>query len=127
MLKMTKHMTVILVAIMLLAQIGVAQHYVVHFTDHGHYEYSYNEQGHDDHGHDNTHNDNDHEDHRNNSNENCQTCLIAKSLAFSLTGEQNNLSETVASGHSFLQGRNQVISRHQKTLYSPRAPPAFLL
>ena len=44
MLKITKHMTAILMVIMLLAQIEVAQHNVVHFTDHGHYEHSHDNQ-----------------------------------------------------------------------------------
>lgn len=109
---MTKNMAAIFVAIMLLAQIGIAQHNTVHFTDHGHYEHS-----HDDHD----------DDHKKNVSKDCQICLLTKSLAFGLIVPSVDLPAPVLSGYAAVKNPNQIIIRHERTLYNPRAPPAFLI
>ena len=116
MFKMTKNMAAIFVAIMLLAQIGIAQHNSVHFTDHGHYEYV-----HDDHNHDN------HQDHKKNARETCQICLLAKSLSSGLVATHAEIPAPVLSVHRALKSRDQIAHNYQYGFYNPRAPPVFLI
>jgi len=112
MFKMTKNKAAILVAIMLLAQFGIAQHNAVHFTDHGHYE----------HNHDDNEN-----DQKKNVSEACQICLLTKSLSFGLIAHQADLPVPVLSGHAAPKSHNKIVANHQDALYNPRAPPAVLI
>ncbi len=112
MFKMTKNMAATFVAIMLLAQIGIAQHNVVHFTDHGHYEHS--------------HDDND-GDHKKSASEACQICLLTKSLSLGLAPDYVDLTISVLSAHAALKSHDQIITNHQYAFYTPRAPPIFLI
>lgn len=110
--KLTKHATVIAMAILLLAQIGIAQHNVVHFTDHAHYE-----NGHD----------HDHGDHKKNTSEPCQICLLVKSLSLGLTSYHAGLSVPVFWEHNTLKSLEQFMVKHQSTRYNPRAPPSLFI
>lgn len=112
MFKMTKNMAAILVAIMLLAQIGIAQHNVVHFTDHGHYEHSHDDQN---------------DDHQKNVSETCQICLLAKSLSFGLLPYSPALNAPVLSSYTVLNSHDQVVAVYKRALYNPRAPPVLLV
>lgn len=108
---MMKHVSAILMAIMLLAQIGIAQHAVVHFTDHGHYDHS---QG-------------DHGDHKKNASEDCQICVLTKSLSLGLASEKADLAVHVVAGHAFKKSHDHIVNNHRYALYKPRAPPVFLI
>lgn len=109
---MTKNMAAIFVAIMLLAQIGIAQHNTVHFKDHGHYEH--NQKDHGDH-------------HKKNASESCQICLLAKSLSSGLVATHAEIPAPVLSVHRTLKSRDQIAHNHQYGFYNPRAPPVFLI
>ena len=101
----------ILMVVMLLAQIGVAQHSSVHFTDHGHYG----------------HNHDDHEKHDQNATENCQICLITKSLSFGLASDTTSITLPFIFGEELQKGGDLVFTAHHALLYNPRAPPSPLI
>ena len=107
---MTKYMVAIFAAIMLLAQIGIAQHNAVHFTDHGHYEQNGNDS-----------------DQKQNVSETCQICLLTKSLSFGLIAHHVELPTPVLSSYVALKSHDQIVTSYRRTLYNPRAPPSFLI
>lgn len=109
---MTKSIAAIFVAIMLLAQIGVAQHNAVHFTDHSHYEHN-----HDDHN----------DEHEKNASENCQICLLTKSLSFALFSDSDSFVISAFLGGDSFCHDDQVITADHCRSYNPRAPPVFLI
>ena len=108
-------MAAIFVAIMLLAQVGIAQHNVVHFTDHGHYEHNHDE-----------HN-GDENERKKTASESCQICLLTKSLSFGLIANHTDLPVSALSSHAALKSHDRILINHQHALYNPRAPPAFLI
>ena len=110
-------MSALFVAVMLLAQIGIAQHYTVHFTDHGLYEHHY-----DDHAEDDTNS-----DHKKNASEACQICLLTKSLSLGIVPSDVYLSARVISTHTFAKTHDQRNTPAKYASYNPRAPPAFLI
>jgi|GEM_PF-3801021 len=117
---MTKKMSAIFVAIMLFAQIGIAQHNAVHFSghgDHAHYEHSHDEH---------KHGDND-QDQKKNFSEACQTCLLAKSLSLGLVSYHADLPARVLSKEDFFKSHGRIVINHKRALYNPRAPPFFLI
>lgn len=121
---MTNYMAAIFMAIMLLAQIGTAQHSVVHFEDHAHYEYPQDHEGHSGHA--------DHDDHEGDRQENrasqdCQICLIVKSMSLALNDQNEVLHIFSIYDHSFFTTDDLIISDNQHRLYHARAPPAFLI
>lgn len=116
MFKMTKNIAAIFAAIMLLAQIGIAQHNVGHFTDHGHYEHGLEEHDHED-----------KKDHKKGVSEACQLCLLTKSLSSGLLSYHADLSVPSFSGHDVFKSRDHVVSNLQTTPYIPRGPPALLI
>ena len=106
------------VVIMLLAQIGMAQHHVVHVTDHSNYEhYEHYEHGDDDHD----------GDHHKAARENCQICLLTKSLSLGLAAHHVALAVPVLSGHSVLGSDDHMVINHQYALYNSRAPPVLFI
>ena len=107
---MTKNVAAIFVAIMLLAQIGIAQHNIVHFTDHGYYEH-----GRDD------------DNHKKNASETCQICLLTKSLSLGLVVYHADLVVPVLSGHVALKNYDNVVNNNQYALYNSRASPALFV
>ncbi len=109
---MKKNVAAIFVLIMLLAQIGIAQHNVVHFKGHGHSEHH-----HDDHN----------DDHKKNVSETCQTCLLVKSLSFGLVTYHPDLPTPEFVGCAFLNNDNRAPTSNQHALYHARAPPGFLI
>jgi len=119
----TKHIAATLMAIMLLTQIGLAQHSAVHFTDYGHYEQGYS--------HNHIHTQDDHEDHdsehQKNTSESCQICLLSKSIAFSLTTNQADFLKLSLSRYQAVHYAKAFILKRQQVKYNPRAPPVFLI
>jgi len=112
MFKITNGMAAAFVAIMLLTQIGIAQHNVVHFTDHAHYEH---------------HHEDDQDNHERNASEACQTCLLIKLLSSSLIS--NPSLSPVHTNHvdNITNHHDHVITHTKQKLYNPRAPPSFLI
>lgn len=104
----------VLALVMLLAQVGVAQHASVHFTDHGHYEHSHD--GHD-HG----------DENNKTAQENCSICLLTKALGFGIVPEQALVYASLSSDHGLFQGYDLFVSNQQLQPYNPRAPPTFLI
>jgi hypothetical protein len=113
MLKMTRNFSAILIAILLLAQIGIAQHSTIHFSDHTHYEHA-------------NHND-EHDEHDNELSKECQTCLIIKSLSISLDSNQAMLTNIARVDLHFLKIPTQPLKNITLHSYNPRAPPVFLI
>ena len=115
MIKVTKHATAIAMAIFLLAQIGIVQHNVVHFTDHGHYEHT-----HDDH--------QDHDDHnKKNTSEACQICLLTESISLGLVEHHTGILTSAVADNDNPKSHDQVFVNHKHTRYNPRAPPSLLI
>lgn len=113
---MSKNLTAAFMAIMLLAQIGIAQHATVHFNDHGHYEHQHDGFG-----------DSDHQDHKRSATENCEICVITKSLAFGLISDQQTVFTPYIYVHDHVSNHDQIINTFQHASYNPRAPPAILI
>jgi hypothetical protein len=113
MIKMTKHIAATLLAVMLLAQVGVAQHRSVHFTDHSHYEHHQNKD------YDSNHN--------KQSEEICQICLSSQILSMGLIDFQIYLPEPVAFWDDLPQSEAYVLKKTPDAPYNPRAPPIFLI
>lgn len=99
-------------AVMLLAQISIAQHNSVHFTDHGHYEHNHKDNG-------------DH--HKKNVSEACQICLLVKSLSSGLTPTHAEIPTPALSVNHALKRHDQITNNTQTGFYNPRAPPSFLI
>lgn len=101
-----KYMALIVLAFLVLSQVGIAQHNTVHFTDHAHQQDEHNNKQ---------------------SRETCQICLSAKS--FSLGLKTDFIALTVLfTGHYSVQVSSDIaLSNEAISLYNPRAPPAFLI
>ncbi len=111
MIKMTKNVAATLMAIMLLAQIGLAHHSTVHFTDHSHYEQADEERN----------------NHGKQAQESCQICLVVKSLSLGLIGDDVSVSPAVTVNSKIAENYNNTINRNIRLSYNPRAPPVFLI
>ncbi len=109
-------MAAVLLAIMLFAQIGIAQHSTIHFTDHGHYEQSHG-----------THDHHDHRENNKNASESCQICVITKSLSLGLIVKNTELKSRALSKHTHVEKHNDIISRSLYKAYNSRAPPTLLV
>ena len=101
----------VLAAVMLLSQVGIAQHNSIYFTDHDH------------HGH----NHHDHEKNQEQTKEDCPACLITKSLSLALVVQQTDLFITVTFDHDVLRDYDQILTTYDYSLYAPRAPPTVLI
>ena len=112
MFKMTKNMAAVFIAIMMLAQLGLAQHSAVHFNAHGHYEQTQ---------------DNDDSDQNKRVGENCKICLLTKSLSVGLTASQAELPVPSGQVQADFAYNNSTIAQSRAASYNPRAPPAFLI
>lgn len=117
-----KHLYLLLILLMLGAQIGLAQHATVHFTDHGHISHA-EHHDHDDHGV--------HEEPDGNTApetaELCQICIFAKSLSYSFAPEDITLPVTLTAHSDTPLLSQNCPSQESRHRYLARAPPAFLV
>jgi hypothetical protein len=120
---MTKSIATVFVTIMLMAQIGVAQHNTVHFSDHGHYQQAHleHDNGHDE--YDDHHND----DQKKSASDACQICLLAKSLSFACVSADGYVLPPVMAGHRTYKRHDQITLITKVARYNPRAPPSLLI
>ncbi len=103
----------LLVTIMLLAQLGLAQHATVHFAVHGH-------------GMEHHHNDGD-QDHRKSADEQCQICLSAKSFSHALASSPQNLEFIIERTQAVQALAPSSYTQIVRTPYGPRDPPVRLI
>ncbi len=101
--------------VMMMAQVGLAQHATVHFTDHSHIDYHHNDG-----------NDGDQDQHKN-TDEACQICLSAKAFSHGLLGDQDSALIAIAYTQTIAVQAGQHYRQIKRGLYNPRAPPTFLI
>ncbi len=111
----TKRVSAFLIAIIMMAQIAIAHHNVVHLADHSLSHYEHSDESHDDH------------DQKRNASEECQICLHVKSLSVATIDQDISSFISIAkSQDSFATGNDQ-ISNDSFTSYHSRAPPNPLI
>lgn len=118
---MTRRIAATLVAIMLLAQIGIAQHNLVHFVEHTHDTHVQKAHSHTSPAHQ------DQKNHKKNVSEACQTCLMIKSLNMALVTNAVNIAVPTFLRTSDTSRDIQITDKTQIGFYNPRAPPFFLI
>ena len=114
MFKVKKNIAAFLVSIMLLTQIGIAQHNVIHLADH----VSYNS-AHDHHDHDH--------DNQTHSQNLCEICLVSQSFSFGLVSDYRSVLFGVVTKEIFVPHSERVATKTKNLTYNPRAPPHFLI
>lgn len=122
-----RRLCAIIVALMLLTQLGIAQHSTVHFLDHVHYA-KITDKGVDSHAH--HHADEHHDDDGQSGSlteEFCDLCLIVKSLSVAISWVQTDLNWAFGAYSFFDADDSAVIRSEVYYAYNSRAPPTFLI
>lgn len=104
-----KHVSLLLVLLLLGAQLALAHHASVHFSAHGHIEL---EDGHD--------------DHDPQARERCEQCIFAKSLAHALGAGDVTIKNVLQAKKFQLAVPETLYANRTFRPYRARAPPAFL-
>ena len=107
-----KYIKLLLILLMLGAQLALAQHATVHFTDHGHIE---------------THHD--HSDHGGTpkAGELCQICVFAKSFANTAIPDGVLIPAALMDSSYHVPPAQNHITRQASHGYLARGPPSFLI
>ena len=117
-------LAIFVTVIMLLAQLGVAQHSAVHFTEHSH---SIGIQSNHDNHHDHGDHHNDHDNNEEHANLECEICAITQSLSLALINKHSFSTQLVAISYSLPKTDSYIAGIKHEELYSPRAPPLLLI
>ena len=118
------YIATLVMAIMLLVQLGVAQHSAVHFAEH--FDSTSIESNHSDH-----HDHGDHHNDRDNNEEHtsleCDICLMAQSLSLAFINKHSFLTRLVVANHAPPKTDSYIARVKHGEFYSPRAPPLLLI